>query len=231
VRYLIRDADEPGSAGEPASPWYEIVGVVGDLGIVTGDGEPGQDAGLYHPVAAGAVHPMHVAVHVRGDPESFAPTLRSIAIGVEPTLRLHDVLPLDRVGASMWLESDFLFRLVTIVSAVALLLSLTAVYSVLSFTVSRRTREIGIRIALGAEKRRILFAVFRRPLVQVGIGVLAGGGLVAALSTAVLAGLTITEAALVVAYAALMLTVCMLACIVPAWRALRVQPTEALRQD
>ena len=231
VRYLIRDTDEPGSAGEPASPWYEIVGVVGDLGIVTGDGEPGQDAGLYHPVAAGAVHPMHVAVHVRGDPESFAPTLRSIAIGVEPTLRLHDVLPLDRVGASMWLESDFLFRLVTIVSAVALLLSLTAVYSVLSFTVSRRTREIGIRIALGAEKRRILFAVFRRPLVQVGIGVLAGGGLVAALSTAVLAGLTITEAALVVAYAALMLTVCMLACIVPAWRALRVQPTEALRQD
>ena len=102
----------------------------------------------------------------------------------------------------------------------------------MSFAVARRTREIGIRVALGADRRRIIAAVFARPLKQVGLGIGAGAGLVAALVFAIYGStLGASHVGLVLAYAALMLGVCLLACIVPTRRALRVEPTEALRVD
>ena len=214
--------------GQEPGPWYEIVGVVGDLGMA--DGNLDEDAGLYDPVEPGNSFPIHMVVHLGGDPASFAPRLRRIAAAVDPTLQLHELLPLDEVGATMWLEMDFLFWLLLLVSAIALLLSLAGVFSVMAFTVSRRTREIGIRVALGADRRRIVAAIFSRPVAQVGLGIIAGGGLVAALVRVVIGALTTREVGLVVAYAALMMGVCMLACIVPARRALRVEPTEALRE-
>ncbi len=223
VRYTAPPGQEPG-------PWHEIVGVVPDLGMIADD--PDNGAGLYHAAAPGASSPVHLAVHVRGDPASLAPRLRALAAATDPALRLHEVLPLDRVGATMWMELDFLWRLLAVVSGVALLLSLAGIYAVTSFTVSRRTREIGIRVALGADARRVVAAVFARPVAQVGVGVLAGGLLTAALAFGALRGaLGPGGAALVLAYAALMMGVCMLACIVPTRRALRVEPTEALRAD
>jgi hypothetical protein len=223
VRYAAPPGQEPG-------PWHEIVGVVRDLGMIADD--PDNGAGLYHAAAPSAASPLHVAVHVRGDPASFAPRLRALAATTDPTLRLHEVLPLDRVGATMWMEFDFLWRLLALVSGVALLLSLAGIYAVTSFTVSRRTREIGIRVALGADARRVVAAIFARPVAQVGVGVLAGGIVTAALAYGALRGaLWAGGAALVLAYAALMMGVCMLACVVPTRRALRVEPTEALRAD
>ena len=130
----------------------------------------------------------------------------------------------------MWNEFDFLFRLLVLVSSIALLLSLAGIYSVMSFTVSRRTREIGIRVALGAIPARVVAAIFARPLTQVALGVAAGGGLVFVL-TRVVTGLSPKEVAIVVAYMALMMGVCLLACVVPTQRALRIQPTKALRTD
>ena len=174
--------------------------------------------------------PIHMAVHLRGDPESFSPQLRRVAAAVDPTLRLNELLPLDEVGATLWLEMGFLFWLLVLVSAIALLLSLAGIYAVMAFTVSRRTREIGIRVALGSDPQRIVAAIFLRPLAQVGLGVVAGGGLVAALVRVVIGALSAREVGLVVAYAALMMGVCMLACIVPTRRALRVESTEALRE-
>ncbi len=212
-----------------AEPWYEIVGVVRDLGMVSGNLE---GAGFYLPAAPGEVSPLHLAIRVRGEPEAFAPRLRAVAAEVDPSLRLHDLQPLDEVGATMWLESDFLSRLLILVSAIALLLSLAGIYSVMSFTVSRRTREIGIRVALGADRRRVIAAIFRRPLAQVGLGILGGGGLVAALMLPIYEGaLSARHVGVLVAYVALMLGVCLLACIVPTQRALRIEPTEALRAD
>lgn len=126
-----------------------------------------------------------MAVHARGDPESFAPRIRAVAAASDPTLRLHELLPLNQAGFRSWSEFDFLFRLLAGVSSIALLLSLAGIYSIMSFTVARRTREIGIRVALGSNPRRIVAAIFGRPLVQVGLGVVAGGALVAGL---VLAG-------------------------------------------
>ena len=111
----------------------------------------------------------------------------------------------------------------------------------LSYIVARRTREIGVRVALGASARRVITSIFRRPLTQVTLGVIAGSVLIAVAAIGVRnttqfsgtepRGLTFGEIALLVGYAILMLGVCTLACVVPTLRALRVQPTEALRAD
>jgi ABC-type antimicrobial peptide transport system permease subunit len=108
--------------------------------------------------------------------------------------------------------------------------------------VSKRTREIGVRIALGASRQRVVAAVFRRPLTQVALGILAGGALIAAAgsmayttefpgSDGLSAGLSLRQVATLLAYVTLMLGVCLLACVVPTRRALGVEPTTALRMD
>jgi hypothetical protein len=218
IRYVDRVADQ--------QTWYEIVGVVKDLGMGAPD-----SPGLYHALPDNAF-PIHVAVHLRQDPAAFAPRLRALAASVDPELRLHNVLPLTEVGSSMWLEFDFLSKLLAGVSGIALLLSLAGIYAVTSLTVARRTREIGIRLALGADGRRVVASILARPVMHVGIGILSGGSITGALAYGVMHGaLGVTESVVIVAYAALMMSVCLLACVVPTRRALRVQPTEALRQD
>ena len=117
-----------------------------------------------------------------------------------------------------------------LVGFIVLLLSATGIHALMSFTVSRRTREIGIRVALGADGWRVLRATFRRPLTQIGLGVVGGGLLAGALALAVTGGFSAGGAALVIAYAGLMTAVCSIACVVPTRRALRVQPTEALKE-
>ena len=118
------------------------------------------------------------------------------------------------------------------VSAVALLLSLSGIYAVMSFTVSRRTREIGIRVALGSDRRRIVMSVFRQPLIQVTAGILAGTVFVAALFALGRGGLpTAVQFARIAVYGVSMTMVCLLACIMPTRRALGVKPTDALRMD
>ncbi len=117
--------------------------------------------------------------------------------------------------------------------------SLAGIYAVLSFTVARRTREIGVRVALGADPRRLVIEIFRRPLTQVGIGIAVGAALIY-LGADVLSrtefqsapiSLSPGQVALLVVYAAFMLGVCLLACVVPTRRALGIQPTEALRDQ
>lgn len=212
-------------------PWYEIVGVVRDLGMKAG-GEPRAAAGLYHPAAPDADELSYLAVHVRGGAASLAPRLRSIAAAVDPMLRLDVVQPMDEIQAGDLRMEGYIFRLLVVVSALALALSLAGIYAVTSFAVARRTREIGVRVALGADPRRVTATIVRRPLTQVAIGVLLGCSLLAVLWHATSAdGLSMRAALLVFAYGAASFTVCLLACVVPARRALAVQPTEALRAE
>jgi putative ABC transport system permease protein len=111
-----------------------------------------------------------------------------------------------------------------------LVLSLVSIYAVMSFAVSRRTREIGVRVALGGSRWRIVRAVFRQPLRQLGLGLLAGTVLVWVLTGGTDNGVpTPGELLTLGAYTTLMAAVCLIACIVPTRRALAVQPTEALR--
>jgi ABC-type antimicrobial peptide transport system permease subunit len=128
-----------------------------------------------------------------------------------------------------------------VMSSVALLLSLAGLYAVMSFTVAKRTREIGVRVALGGSRARIVTAIFRRPFIQMGLGVAAGIAFIAFMTfwypytdgpgAGEAEGLTLQAIAMQTGYAALMLSVCLLACVVPTRRALKIEPTTALRTE
>ena len=158
---------------------------------------------------------------------------------MEPTLRLSELQRVSEVSDAILWVLGLWMRVTVLLTAVALLLSLAGIYAVLSFIVARRTREIGVRVALGASQRRIVVAIFRRPMIQVGVGVAVGGMLIAAAAEALSHtempnpgnGVTIGLLGQLIAYGALMFAVCLVACVVPTRRALSVEPTEALRAE
>ena len=248
IQYVeLEEWDAPLPPTANRGPWYEIVGVVRDLGMAVGSdgaapsnnpesekqaagGDP-KVAGIYHPVAPGGVYPAHMAVHVSGDPAAFGPRLRAIATAIDPTLRLYNVAPLSNATQSELKFLDFWFRMLLVVALIALVLSLAGIYAVMSFTVARRTREIGVRIALGASRRRVVTAIFRRPIRQVALGVVAGGAFVGLMTRATEGVLTTREIALIAAYVTVMMGICLVACVVPTRRAFRIEPTEALREE
>jgi|tagenome__1003787_1003787.scaffolds.fasta_scaffold20984887_3 putative ABC transport system permease protein len=226
-------------------PWMEIVGVAKELGMASSVTRE-RPSGVYQPLSIAREPSIKMVVHVaKGDPLSFARRVRALANEVDARVRLSDFQRLDKVADPMlWIIGMWL-RITSVLTGIALLLSLAGIYAVLSFTVARRTREIGVRVALGASRRRIVTAIFRRPLIQVGAGVVAGGVLVG-LITVVLsarpdsgsAGLavaarafTLGQAGQIAAFAIVMMGVCLLACIVPTRRALGIEPTEALREE
>ncbi len=215
------------SNSDPSTwPWYEIVGVAPDVGTESGWGP----AGVYRPLVRASMYPLNVAIHVQGDPRMFASRLRAIATDVDVTLRLMDVMPLRDVVNGEARFHAFWVTMTTIVSAMVLMFSLVSIYAVMSFAVSRRKREIGVRVALGASPWRIVTAVFAQPLRQLGMGLLAGTVLVWALQGGTDNGWpTATELLTLGAYTTLMTVVYLIACVVPTRRALAVQPTEALR--
>jgi ABC-type antimicrobial peptide transport system permease subunit len=179
-------------------------------------------------------------VHTRGDPLAIAPRVREVATAVDPTLHIDKLDRMDKFGDSFLWFIKLWMKMTIGLTAITLLLSLAGIYSVLAYTVARRTREIGVRVALGASSRRIITSVFRRPLIQVTGGVMTGMVLVTAAMVAlqkteqfggVMHGISVGDVLVLIAYAIVMLGVCALACVVPTWRALRVQPTEALRAE
>lgn len=213
----------PSSQDTESQPWFEIIGVAPDIGTNSGWGP----AGIYHPLVRNTIYPLNVAIHVRGDSKTFTPRLRAIATDVEPTLRLAEVMPLRDVVNPVVQFHQFWVMMTMIVSAMVLVLSLVALYAVMSFAVSRRTREIGVRVALGGSPRRILRAIFAQPLRQLGTGLLAGALLVAFLMQ--MTEPSVAQVLILGAYTTAMAAVCLIACIVPTRRALAVEPTEALR--
>jgi predicted permease len=247
IRYVAREPHngldvvqraQPSLNRQPSAdgPWYEIVGVSRDLGAVSGYGR----AGIYHPIARDLQYPVAWIVPTAGRPDAMIAEIRSVAAAVDPTFRVYRPMTLEDVVNDDLDFYAFWLTLIRTVSAIALLLSLACIYAVTSYTVSRRTREIGVRVALGASPRQIITSILRRPLLQVAVGILIGTVLTAGLSGAisidsVRTAEEISDVALkfgaVLLYGTIMLGVCLLACVVPARRALSIQPTDALRTD
>jgi predicted permease len=203
--------------------WYDVVGMVKDFGWQLP--RPEEQSAMYRPRLPTADAGLNLAVRVR-DPETFATRLRKVAADVDPTIRLTNVQPLTMVGGGEAKSNWVLTSVAWLISFIVLLLSATGIHSLMSFTVARRTREIGIRVALGALPGRIVAGIFGRAFVQISVGVLAGSGLAA------LMGLGSTrEVMLLLAADGIMLIVGLTACAVPLRRALRIDPTEALRAE
>jgi len=228
---FVTPSMSPDSATEQREPWFEIVGVVKELGM-TFPAHRDRDPGVYLPVVMDSTGPLYMAVHARGDPMALVPRVRAIATAVDPALRLSEIQRVDEVSSELLWFISLWIRITVLLTAIALLLSLAGIYAVMSFTVARRTREIGIRAALGASARTMVASIFRRPLTQVGIGVALGSAAGGLLFFATIGeGISIVGVGLFVLYAAVILSVCLLACIVPTRRALRVEPMEALRAE
>ena len=219
------------SATEPP---FEIVGVVRDLGL--DPGEQGDEPGyVFHAASADTVSPLTMSVRLRGNPATLAARLPVIAAGVDGGLSVLEARPL---AESLWQRDLGMIVPVAAaagVSTLVLFLSAMGLFSLMSISVSRRTREIGVRVALGANSGRVLARIVAHAMVLMGSGVAAGGGLVL-LVVALGGGPTgrpaedlVSFAAWIALTAAVMLGAGLLACVEPARRALRINPIDALR--
>jgi predicted permease len=231
----------PGNVDDPAGPgdWYEVIGVVRELGV----GAPtqaGRAAGFYIPATPDLFDQIHMLVHVRGgDPMTLAPQVREAATAVDRSLRLVNLQRANEANNDVLWVMGLWLRITVVLASVAIVLSLAGIYAVLSFTVARRTREIGVRVALGASRTGVVAAIFRRPLSQVSLGIVVGTAIIftaaALLQNTELPGseneLTLRGMAMIVGYGFVMLGVCMLGCVVPTRRALDIEPTIALRTE
>ena len=209
-------------------PWHEIVGVVTDLGMLF-PADWGGAAYIYRAASAAELDPVVVAVRVAGDAAPLAPRVAALARQVDAGLHLRDIVTLDDIVAQEQIRMVVGSVVFGSVLLVALVFSAASLYALMAVAVQRRTREIGIRIALGANPRRVLRTVFARAGRQLGGGIIAGNSLILLLAwraDSLTADLLVSS----VITSVIMAAVGVLACAAPARRALRVQPTEALRQ-
>lgn len=225
LKYL---ASSGGGQPIPQQQWIEIVGVVRDLGMGT-DRAAERGAGIYLPLNLRALSSVRIAGLVAGDMTAATNALRGAAAKADAALRIGSVQPLAAVSANSAKIINFVVSALGMVSVAALVLALSGLYAVMSFAVSRRTREIGIRVALGAPRGRVVVAILRRPLFQLTLGAAFGALLTVAIAR--LMELPVGFSLGLIAVGPLIFIVCLFACIVPARRALRVDPIAALRAD
>ena len=226
--------------GEPSSDWYEIVGLVDD-GVVDGNlnlGTYGLDrteGGVYLPFN-GRSRIFRFAVRVGEDAAGFAPRLREIVGEIDSSYLVSEPEPLEDVVPDSQEQIRAVLWGTGILIVVLVGLSISGVYALMSFTVTARRREIGIRAALGADRRTIALVVAHRPLAQLAAGVLLGAPFTwwildlagAYLGRFGFGGSLVTTLLLA---ACVLAVIAGLACTAPTMRALNVMPTEALRSD
>jgi putative ABC transport system permease protein len=218
-------------AGQGPGPWLEIVGVVKDATTMPRKGP--HNAAVYRPAAPGG--PIRLLVRTQGAVSPLMQRIYTAARSAHSDIRLNDLKSLAQVAYDNALPERIFLRAFIVVGAIALLLATAGIYSLVSFTLARRTREIGIRVALGASPRRIITVVFARAFIQIGLGVAAGflPGLVIMVSGSDDAGAmnTFAGARATLGVCAFVVVVALVSCTVPLRRALSIQPTDALRSS
>jgi len=217
-------------------PWYEVIGVVGDE----------RDDGLDQP-ATGILYwpllndigftPSMLVYSIRservGEP-GFVRELDEAVWSVNPDLPVSDVRTLDEIRAQSMASTSFAMVMLTIAAGIALLLAVVGVYSVIAYVAAQRTREVGIRIALGAEvgNVRAMFLRYGLGLTAVGIVVgIGGAALLTRILSALLYGVSPTDAVTYLAVSAVLVAAALLATSLPVRRASRVDPVIAMRAE
>jgi len=173
-----------------------------------------------------------IVVHTRGNPLALAPTVRSIVGGLDPNLPVADVRSFEEVVSRAVAPQRFNAIVLGVFSGFALLLAMTGLYGVLSYSMSRRTSEIGLRVALGASGRNILGMTIGQGMRPVLLGVALGAIGAFWLSRymmALLFGIKPFDLQTYFAVAILLVATALLACYLPGRRAMRIDPAVALR--
>ena len=223
---------------EPESPWLTVVGVVADVKQGGLDQKTGTELYFLQDQApetvGGGVRTMYLVARTQHDPLSLANTVRGVVRGLDPSLPVSEVRPMDQVLFDSVARPRFVMVLVLLFAAVALVLAAVGTYGVLSYTVEQRTREIGVRMALGAQIGQVLGMVLGQGATLAGIGLVLGvAGAVALrrILASLLFGVTPTDPSIFAAVVALLALVSLVACLFPARRAARVDPLIALRYE
>ncbi len=216
----------------PKTTWYTIIGIVGNEHVDALDVAPRPE--VFHSLIQEAYPFVTFVLRTSGDPVSLTPAVRKIVHDLDPSLALFQVTTLDRVREDSTARARFLTTMLLGFAVIGLVLSVVGVYGVLAHVARNRTREMGIRIALGATAGRVRWLVVRQGL-QLTIAGLALGTVAALLSTRVMAGLlfqvTPTDPATLIAVSMLLAATSILAAWIPALNASRADPAVALRSD
>ena len=210
----------------------EIVGLVGH---VKHGGLQGESRVQYYlPHSQRPRRDLYLAVRTQQEPASVTAAIRDAIRGLDPDLPVFKVTTMERLVADSTARQRFAMFLLGLFAAVAMVLAAVGLYGVMSYTVSQRSREIGIRMALGAQARDVLRLVLGQGMrliaVGIGLGVLAALGLTR-LMTSLLFGVSATDPGIFVLISAVLVGVALLACLVPTGRATRVDPMVALRYE
>jgi putative ABC transport system permease protein len=231
LRFTDANDSKPG-------PWKEIVGVVPNIEASEDRADIDGTPAVFLPATPGTLEPMTLTIDLGRRPVAFEPRLRALVAEADPTAFLSDVSALDALPAEL---NVFVIGIgvMTGLALLAIVLSTTALYALMSMTVAQRKREFGIRLALGGSAGGVMMTVARRALVQIAIGVTWGAGFwVAVMSWAVpLApegGIGETIAAwpyVLAAAAAVVIAIALAASLGPTLRYVRMRPVETLRFD
>jgi putative ABC transport system permease protein len=212
--------------------WFRVVGVVEDVRHISLTRDPVPE--MYRPIAQTATPVFTLAIRTGGDPAAFTPSARATVQAIDPNLPIYDVRTMEDRIAGSFAQTRGTMLLLLVTAALAAALSGVAIYGSIWYSVSQRIPEIGVRLALGASRGSVFAGVLRRAVALTGIGALigiggtlAGGRLIAGLLFDTQAGDPATLASVVAATMAL----AVVAGMVPARRAMSVDPMTALRNE
>ena len=212
-------------------PRFQIVGIVGD---VLSDLDQPPEPAMYLPLNSGRFEYGSLVVRSTLDVTSLALPIQKQIASIDPDLAVTDVLTMEQIIGKNTANAMFDAALVLLFAVLALILAAVGLYGLLSYLVTQRTNEIGIRMALGAQRRSVVGAMLLDGLRPTAVGLvlgLAGGGLCSQLIRSLLFGVRPIEWTIFAGVALLVLLIAMCASAYPAWRATRVDPIVALRYE
>lgn len=217
---------------QPNGDWIPVVGVVADMKALGLTAEPRIE--MFLTLGQDTFRSGFLIVRSNVGTETMVPSLRAAVLAIDPNMAIYNIKTMEKVVSDSIAQPRFNMVLLAIFAGLALILASVGIYGVMSYSVTQRTQELGVRMALGAQRRDIFSLVLKQGIILALIGVaigLAGAiGLSKALAS-VLYGVSATDPVTFISVAVIMLAVALVACFFPARKATKVDPLTAMRYE